>query len=298
MKTMHYQINVIQAACVVGLLLGWLTTQTGLSQPIPAPPANGPIIISPDSVGQLNRRMGSEPYFSVFQDNYLLTGTSLNQRPTSQNSDVKFQISFSARTASLPWLLNTHLYFTYTQKSFWDVYKNSYPFRESNYNPGFGIGRYVAINRKGTHAFFAQLEHESNGRDSIQSRGWNRLSFIYYRQHRRLIVGAKVWIPLGQESIANDQELLTNYYGYGEITGYYRLFPRHYFILDWTIRKGTDGWKGYVQTGLRWKPKQSWNQYLYLQVFAGYGESLIDVRERVLKARLGFVFSPAQLQKL
>ena len=68
------------------------------------------------------------------------------------------------------------------------------------------------MNRKDTNAFFMQLEHESNGRDSVQSRGWN--------------------------------------------------------------------------------------QYIYLQVFAGQGESLIDVQQRVLKARLGFVFPPGHLQKL
>ncbi|WP_338869196.1 phospholipase A [Spirosoma sp. SC4-14] len=252
----------------------------------------GQPLITPDSTARLNERIGKEPYFTIFRDNYFLVGTALNERPRSTNSDAKFQISFRIRTASLPWLLNTHLYLMYTQRSFWDIFRPSLPFRETNYNPGLGIGRFFYINHRAIHAIFCQVEHESNGRDSVMSRSWNRVSFIYLAKTPRLTMGLKVWVPFGQEPVGDDKELLTRYYGYGEISGYYRLFPNQYFILDWTVRKGTHNWKGQVQTGLRWKPRADWNQYLYLQFFGGYGESLLEVQQRVFKARLGVVFSP------
>ncbi|WP_394700040.1 phospholipase A [uncultured Draconibacterium sp.] len=72
----------------------------------------------------------------MFKDNYFVTGTTLNDEPKKYNSDAKFQISIKYRIMNKPFLYGFYPYLTYTQKSFWDIYLNSSPFAESNYNPG------------------------------------------------------------------------------------------------------------------------------------------------------------------
>jgi phospholipase A1 len=54
------------------------------------------------------------PSFTIFGDNYIISGTTLGQTPNSNNSDAKMQIGFKQRVtnATLPW--NTFLFFTWT----------------------------------------------------------------------------------------------------------------------------------------------------------------------------------------
>lgn len=100
--------------------------------------------------------------------NNVLREILFNIHPTS--SCIQSEITQSV----LPF--NTFLYLTYTQKSFWDIYAESSPFGDSNYNPGIGLGRYITKDNKLIGAGLIQIEHESNGRDGDDSRSWNRLS--------------------------------------------------------------------------------------------------------------------------
>ena len=43
----------------------------------------------------IRKEFDDGPYFTLFKDNYFLVGTELGKKPTSDNSDVKFQISIS-----------------------------------------------------------------------------------------------------------------------------------------------------------------------------------------------------------
>jgi alkylhydroperoxidase/carboxymuconolactone decarboxylase family protein YurZ len=36
---------------------------------------------------------------------------------------------------------------TYTQKSFWDIYQDSYPFADNNYNPGLALAKPIVVER-------------------------------------------------------------------------------------------------------------------------------------------------------
>ena len=65
-----------------------------------------------------------------------------------------------------------------------------------NFNPGIGLAKPVFKNGKYMGKIILQLEHESNGRDSIESRSWNRLSLgADLLVSNNLLVHAKVWIP-------------------------------------------------------------------------------------------------------
>ena len=116
------------------------------------------------------------PYFTLFKDNYFVGGTTIGKKPTANNSDVKFQLSISQRLTKSKLPFDTYLFIQYTQKAFWNVFQNSLPMRDLNFNPGIGLGHLIIRENKYIGKSYLMLEHESNGRDSIDSRSWNKLS--------------------------------------------------------------------------------------------------------------------------
>jgi len=134
-------------------------------------------LLDADSV---KRDFSNQPYFGMYKDNYFIFGPSVGKRPTRQNTNVKFQISIAQRLtrSTLPW--GTYLYLFYTQKCFWNVLENSMPMTDLNFNPGIGLTKpFFAKNRYIGKLTF-MIEHESNGRDSIESRSWNRVALARY----------------------------------------------------------------------------------------------------------------------
>ena len=121
----------------------------------------------------------SRPAFGIYKDTYFVGGTALNHKPTEFNSDVKFQISFRHRLTKSILPLHSHLFLQYSQKAIWNVFEESLPFHDLNFNPGIGIQNLVVYNGKLVGNGTIMLEHESNGRDGEASRSWNKVSISY-----------------------------------------------------------------------------------------------------------------------
>ena len=117
------------------------------------------------------------PYFTLFKDNYFIGGTTLGGKPTSVNSDVKFQLSIAQRLTKSKLPFDTYLFIQYTQKAFWNVFQESLPMKDLNFNPGIGLGHLIVYRNKCIGKGYLMLEHESNGKDSTASRSWNKLTF-------------------------------------------------------------------------------------------------------------------------
>ena len=127
---------------------------------------------------------------------------------TKNNSDAKFQISIRHRLIKGMLPFHTYLFLTYTQKSFWDIYKKSKPFAESNYNPTLGLGTPITRRDKLVGLGMLQFEHESSGRGGDSSRSWNRISLTgIFEFNRRFSGELKLWIPMG----LSDKALLMMY---------------------------------------------------------------------------------------
>ena len=106
----------------------------------------------------LYRAVESIPPFGIYKDNYIVTGTSFSGgRVTKDNSDAKFQISLRHRLIKSILPLHTYLFLTYTQKSFWEIYKDSKPFYENNYNPTLGFGMPITRGDKVVGVGFLQF---------------------------------------------------------------------------------------------------------------------------------------------
>jgi len=232
----------------------------------------------------------NESGFSIHKDNYFITGLPLNATPTSTNTDVKYQISFKQRLSKRPLLGGFFPYLLYTQKSFWDIYANSKPFSEINFNPGIAVVRpFYLKGRRLTYASIS-LEHESNGRDSIYSKTWNYLAFSLRSQvSPRWTVGIRGWIPIVDDE---DNPDLIKYVGYGEASATYLIKPGRW-SADVLFRKGSGLINyGSFQSQLNFKPYRKENYYITLQWFVGYTESLIDYQQHKSMLRIGFVLKP------
>ncbi len=235
--------------------------------------------------------LGNIPAFTIYKDNYIITGTNFEGgKITKYNSDAKFQISLRHRLYRklLPYRLYTFL--TYTQKSFWDIYRKSAPFSENNYNPSLGVGRNFVRNRRIEGIVMFQFEHESNGRDSIQSRSWNRLSLSgIYLPDQNFTFQAKVWIAM---MVAKENRHLTRYAGIGQFAGTYTDDNSRFNCSVLMIKRGGWNLNANWQIGISYRLFRQDNQYLYLQFYNGYGESMIDYDQFHRYLRIGFVIKP------
>lgn len=229
------------------------------------------------------------PAFTIYKNNYFITGIPLDEEPSKYNSDIKFQISFKQRLVNRRLPLGTYLHLIYTQKSFWDFYSSSSPFRETNYNPGLMLIRPMFKDNLLTGGLALTFEHESNGRDSIYSRSWNFISVAYNKVFtKRLVCGLKVWVPFVSDTGNNTD--LTDYIGYGEVEVHWTIIDK--LFLDVVGRKGTSDFKGSIQTDLSFKPWKIGNQYLVVQWWYGYCESLVDYNQKQNMLRIGVMFKP------
>lgn len=230
------------------------------------------------------------PYFGLYKDNYFTVGTALGNKPTRTNSDVKFQISLAIRLTNevLPW--HSYLFLMYTQKTFWNVFENSMPMRDLNFNPGIGWSKPFFSKDRYLGKMTILVEHESNGRDSIQSRSWNKISLSGSAMITDwLLVHAKFWIPIvdGQ----NNRDIL--YYSGIWQTGFQVSTFDKKFCWALTLVK-RKGWNLNFNTILdfSWRVNKKSNLCLFAQYYNGYGENLLDYNVFHSRLRAGIVFKP------
>lgn len=233
--------------------------------------------------------------------NYLLTGFT-------SSTQVKFQFSFKYDL----WPSRGHhtVYLAYTQKSLWDLYDKSAPFRESNYAPEIFYAHYHSDTHGkpnpgcGLFSEQAGVEHESNGEASDASRSWNRIfgevAGRCYGQSTFGLVGLRAWYPVGvaeNKTIAETQ-------GYGELSLGVGVDDDDLLmngLLTVALRKGTSKEiaKGSVTVDARWRPSyqrvlgKAWKfvPYVWFQFFAGYGETLSTYDSSSTSARVGIGFT-------
>ena len=237
----------------------------------------------------VRRLMESGPHFTLFKDNYFIGGTPLGQKLKASNSNVKFQISIGHRLTKSVLPFNTYLFLNYTQKTIWNVMEESMPMRDMNFNPGIGLGHLIVYKNKYVGRAFIMIEHESNGKDSLASRSWNKVSFTTsIMLSKRLNVQMKYWVPIIDSE--NNRDIL-KYNGIGHI-GF------DYISSNERIRAGVlSTWRSNsfsfnTQCELSFKIDKRVNQFLFIQYYNGFGENLLDYNKYKSVLRIGFVIKP------
>lgn len=236
----------------------------------------------------VKRDFSNQPYFGIYKDNYFIFGPSVGPKPTKENTNIKFQISIAQRLtrSTLPW--GTYLYLFYTQKCFWNVLENSMPMTDLNFNPGIGITKPLFVKNRYIGKMTFMIEHESNGRDSIESRSWNRVALaanVFVTKN--LMVHGKIWAPIVDGENNRD---IVDYCGFCQFgaqvvsdnrrfSGGITVVPRKHFSSNVIIDLSFRIFKGE-------------NQYLFLQFYNGYGEGLLEYNRYHSQVRVGLLIKP------
>jgi phospholipase A1 len=110
--------------------------------------------------------------------------------------------------------------------------------------------------------------HQSNGQASTLSRSWNRAYAQFGAELGDLALLARVWTRLGG---VDDNPDIYNYMGHGDLEASYRWRGHELKAL---LRRNLRTDKGAVQAS--WAFPLIQNLKGYVQVFSGYGASLID----------------------
>ncbi|WP_246296771.1 phospholipase A [Allochromatium humboldtianum] len=190
-----------------------------------------------------------------------------------QSTEAEFQISFKTRL----WATDDRrfgIWGAYTQQSQWQVYNAdlSRPFRETNYMPELMASFRPGLSFGDFHWRLLNVgyTHQSNGRADPISRSWDRLFAEFGIERGDFAVLMRSWVVIDDGD--DDNPNITDYYGYGDITAFYK-WRGHSFSL--MARGNPSADKGAAQ--ITWiTPKLFGSLRGYVKGFTGYGESLID----------------------
>jgi len=253
-------------------------------------PASAPFQISlHDANYALLGRWSNSPNNAPFSPLFAAAGAPPQDL---DNVEAKYQISFKARL----WTADDRrwsLWAAYTQQSQWQVYNGdiSRPFRDTNYMPELFATYRPDVDLGGGFRWRllnAGFVHQSNGRSDILSRSWNRLVAKFGVERGNLSLYGTFWYRLPDTAGGDDNPDITKYYGHGEISTVYRRGD-HDFRL--ALRGNAAKGKGAVQAGW-FTPPLIGPLRGYVQVFSGYGESLIDYNWNQTTIGAGVALNP------
>ena len=248
--------------------------------------------------------------FTGYRPNFLLpvhVTTRINTRPTSpapghsaeladyKKIEAKFQLSLRTKVAQSVLLPGADLWVGYTQQSLWQLYNkgDSAPFRSSDYEPEV---MYVVPVPEGLRALpwgwqwrygMVAFAHQSNGQTVPLSRSWNRFYAGAGFERDDVSITMRLNHRVSEDASDDDNPDLTSYRGRGDVTlnwtpgrattallwrTNFRDFKRGAVQLDWTYPVDPSS-----PRALRW----------YVQLFSGYGETLLDYNFRQTSLGLG-----------
>lgn len=206
-----------------------------------------------------------------------------------RRGEAKFQLSLKTKVWEDLVGDNGDLWLGYTQTSYWQIYNSaeSRPFRESNYEPEImAVFRtdYSLLGWKGRMAGVA-LNHQSNGRSEPLSRSWNRVIGQFGFEHRNWMVMIRPWWRIPESDRTDDNPDVEDYMGRADLL-VVRKSEGHElsFLARHSLRSGSRS-HGSLQVDYAF-PITSYLK-AYLQVFNGFGASLIDYNHRQTRVGLG-----------
>lgn len=205
------------------------------------------------------------------------------------NYEARFQLSFKTKVLESFLFGQGDLWVGYSQVAHWQIYNTelSRPFRELNYEPELILNFPLNFSFLGFKARMigAGFNHQSNGRDLPRSRSWNRIMFHFGMERENLQIYLKPWIRLKDD--IDENPLITDFIGRGEATVIYKL-NKHNFYLVGINSLSFDGNHGSLQFNYIYPIKA--NLRAQLQIFNGYGETLIDYNHKQTTIGLGISF--------
>jgi phospholipase A1/A2 len=236
---------------------------------------------------------------------YLLPATytsSVNRRPSSpapghsvesdqelRPLEAKYQLSLKSKFSHRVFGLPMSLWGAYTQSSRWQVYNgaDSRPFRETNYEPELILVTPLSQRVAGWDLRMASvaLNHQSNGRALPLSRSWNRVILGLGAERGPWTLELRPWLRIKEGLAEDDNPDLSDYAGRGELRVQHAAGEHHFIAqLRHSLRGGAAS-RGSAQ--LEWVFPITGVLHGHVQLFHGYGESLVDYNVRQTKFGIG-----------
>lgn len=203
-------------------------------------------------------------------------------------SDVEFKLQLSLKTMVLPGLIGgSSLWLAYTQQSYWQLYADkdaSAPFRETNYQPeliwGFPLDYEIFGMRARVGAL--ALNHQSNGRSSPLSRSWNRVTGEVIFESENTAFSVKSWVRIDNPS-TDDNPDIEDYMGRLQLGWIYKR-DDHVFDIWLKNNLRSDNRSGLE---VNWAFPLTQHMRGYVQLYSGYGENLIDMKQSNTRIGIG-----------
>jgi len=208
------------------------------------------------------------------------------------NIEAQLQISLKINVAKDILNLGEKYYLAYSHRAFWQIYIESSPFRETNYNPEafvvFPILDTTSIFK--LHNLIVGYSHNSNGQGDngdlvFRSRSVNYMYTTLSLKHDFLITEFTFFAPFMGNDLSDNPDII-DYLGCSEVKFSY-FTGKHMFTLRG--RGNITTGNGAVEATYSYPLVN--DVHLYGKIFSGYGESLIDYNNYITKFSVGFSFS-------
>ena len=244
--------------------------------------------------------------FRAHQSNYLIATYShapngepylpyrslLQQDKGLSHAELAYQLSFKIKMIDQAFSKPLDLWFGYTQKSFWQAANHdaSSPFRETNYEPEVMAVMPLKGSLLGINARFAGLGfvHQSNGQAGSLSRSWNRTYAQLGVDSGNFSLVGRVWKRVSEAADDDNNADIVDYMGRGDLMAAYHWDNGQELTAN--VRYNTSTNKSGVQIGYTYPIAGKVGAYV--QLFSGYGQSLIDYNYFQRSIGFGFKVSP------
>lgn len=219
--------------------------------------------------------------FSLYQPSYFIFG----------KENLKMQFSAKYRVAK-----NYDLYLAYTQVMLWNIYDQSAPFEDINYNPEI-FYRLIEGDEKFIRSIDFGYHHTSNGEEGTKSRSMNRLFLktnFATNIGRNNILGEFKLQNIYSKADANRK--IVDHMGFWEL----KLIVTHIMVhetqrldVEYRFFAGksiVNFGKGGRELGLIYRlGSENFNPAFYLQYYSGYAETLLHYDAKISQVRAGLL---------
>jgi phospholipase A1 len=195
-------------------------------------------------------------------------------------TETKFQVSFKARV----WETEARrlaVWLGYTQQSNWQSFNAalSRPFRETDFMPEVMVALRPDLEWNGFRwrTLVLGAVHQSNGRADPLSRSWNRVYAQFGVERGNFAMYLRPWVRIHEVAQDDNNPDIIDYMGRGDVQLFYK--SPGGFGSTFTGRLNTHTGKGAALFELSTPPLLGPLKG-YIQLFTGYGESLIDYNQR------------------
>jgi phospholipase A1/A2 len=234
-------------------------------------------------------------YFSTHMSFYEPIYFILGNYPAAE---YQFSLKYKVLDVKGDWDPLTHLYFAYTQTSFWDVFSKNPAFYDTSYKPS-GFLYYPDVFQNNFFQLDLQFggEHESNGRGGALERSMNTIYLqptatldLPYNLQFSLQPRAWVYIYVGDNNPNMD-----DYHGYADLRAALTwLDPNSVEKIQVSMKftLGDDGSHAGLLYDLRFNLAgvpvlRKFNPSIQVQYFTGYGQTLLQYNQTSYALRAG-----------